>query len=207
MTLQVLPFITYVFTVIYYLRLYGHFHSRPQQYQLSRLWYGTGVCKNSPLSAWYILRLFPGYAWYRSCFRGFGKCGSRAASNPEICRSRLYRLARLAFCKKAFSAENFGRERGRKSAFAQGLILQVVNIKVLIYGLTVFTLFINPVYENIFILMHFSLFLAGCSFVSISLWTAIGGSLNRFFSNSPIKRGFFLVSSLLLPHSCLSDSV
>ncbi len=193
MTLQVLPFITYVFTVTF----------TPGPNNISSAGFGMeqGYVKTLP----YLLGIFCGFFLVM--------LGTAAASDalanvvPELLPVLKYTgaayIAWLAwhFAKKAFSSENFGRERGRKSAFVQGLILQVVNIKVLIYGLTVFTLFINPVYENIFILMLFSLFLAGCSFVSISLWTAIGGSLNRFFSNSPIKRGFFLVSSLLLLYS------
>ncbi|NQT58910.1 MAG: LysE family translocator [Bacteroidetes bacterium] len=92
----------------------------------------------------------------------------------------------------------------RKPTFIIGLILQFANPKVIVYGLTVFSTFIHPYFSPAGTLFLFSLLLAACSFLSISLWATLGSSLNRFIQNPKGKRYISFVLAALLVYSAIA---
>lgn len=69
------------------------------------------------------------------------------------------------------------------NTFFKGVILQFVNPKVIIYGITITSTFIIPYYKSAGILAAFSIFLAFVGFLSVSSWSIFGSILKRFFEN------------------------
>ena len=66
------------------------------------------------------------------------------------------------------------------NTFWAGLSLQFLNLKVILYGITIFSLFITPVFRNPWTVSLFAPLLAALGFSSVSCW-ALGGSLFRAF--------------------------
>lgn len=64
------------------------------------------------------------------------------------------------------------------NTFGAGFALQFVNLKGILYGVTVFSLFITPVFQNPFVIGLFACLLAGVGFVAVSSW-ALSGNLFR----------------------------
>jgi cysteine/O-acetylserine efflux protein len=70
----------------------------------------------------------------------------------------------------------------RLNTFTAGFIMQFLNLKVILYGITIYSSFIIQAYQNPLVVSLFAPLLAGISFISISLW-ALGGDLFRSFLN------------------------
>lgn len=60
------------------------------------------------------------------------------------------------------------------NTFKAGLSMQFINPKVIFYGITVFSNFIIPNYQNVFALILFSLILAAIGLIASSAWTSFG---------------------------------
>ncbi len=88
----------------------------------------------------------------------------------------LYLAAHIALSKPA--EESLSPDG--LNTFGAGFALQFMNLKGILYGVTVFALFITPVYQNPAVVSLFALLLACLGFVSISSW-ALGGNLFRSF--------------------------
>ena len=111
----------------------------------------------------------------------------------------------LAFNLVKNSAPDKEKASGaKKPTFIIGLILQFANPKVIVYGLTIFSTFIHPYFNKTGTLFLFSLLLAACSFLSISLWATLGSSLNRFIQNPKGKRYISFILAALLVYSAIA---
>jgi cysteine/O-acetylserine efflux protein len=86
--------------------------------------------------------------------------------------------------------------------FVSGLLLQFVNPKALLYGLTVASTFLVPYYKSPAVLGAFCLFMAGVSFVSTSSWALFGSVFERFLSGN--SRVVGLVMAALLVYCAVS---
>ena len=82
------------------------------------------------------------------------------------------------------------------NTFGAGFVQQFLNLKVILYGITVFSMFITPFYQNPVIVGLFAPLLALVGFVAISSW-ALGGNLFRNFLNK-YERLFNLAMAALL---------
>jgi cysteine/O-acetylserine efflux protein len=71
-----------------------------------------------------------------------------------------------------------GAEETSLSTFAAGFALQFLNVKAILYGVTVFSLFITPAFHDPAIVSLFAPLLAVIGFSAISCW-ALGGNLFR----------------------------
>ncbi|QUI23756.1 LysE family transporter [Vallitalea pronyensis] len=86
--------------------------------------------------------------------------------------------------------------------FQSGLLLQFVNPKVILYGITIVSTFIAPYYHAPMILGGFSLFLAFISFVSTCSWALFGSLFQSFLSHH--YKIINLVMALLLVYCAVS---
>ncbi|KAB3538534.1 lysine transporter LysE [Alkaliphilus pronyensis] len=86
--------------------------------------------------------------------------------------------------------------------FFTGMIMQFVNPKVILYGITVISNFITPFYKSNTLLILFSFFLASVGFWSTSCWSLFGSLFNKFLSK--YEKQFNIVMGLLLIYSALS---
>jgi cysteine/O-acetylserine efflux protein len=91
--------------------------------------------------------------------------------------------------------DDFG-ENGLNS-FRAGFAMQFINLKVILYGITVFSLFILSTYQNPIIICLFSLLLAGVGYLSSTCW-AFGGSLFRNLSPKNYQIFNFVMGGLLI---------
>ena len=92
----------------------------------------------------------------------------------------------------------------KSATFIRGVLLQLINIKVIIYGITVYSGFILPHFDGFAVMFGAALFLACVAFVSISLWSITGAVLRRFFALQWFRLGFNIVMAVLLCYSALS---
>jgi cysteine/O-acetylserine efflux protein len=89
------------------------------------------------------------------------------------------------------------------NSWRAGFVLQFLNVKVILYGITVFSLFITPSFPNPLVVSLFAPLLAGIGFVATSCWS-IGGSLFRNFLRQ-YYRWFNLVMAALLIYIAASS--
>jgi threonine/homoserine/homoserine lactone efflux protein len=85
----------------------------------------------------------------------------------------------------------------RMNTFRAGFILQFLNLKGILYGVTVFSNFIVPAYSDPRQVALFAPLLAVVAFVAISCW-ALGGdifrkTLNRYYRAANIFMGLLLI--------------
>ena len=64
------------------------------------------------------------------------------------------------------------------NSFTVGFGLQFLNLKVILYGITVYAMFITPTFQNPATVSLFALVLAAIGFIAISCW-ALGGNIFR----------------------------
>jgi threonine/homoserine/homoserine lactone efflux protein len=108
----------------------------------------------------------------------------------------------LAF-KIIKSRPNMEDDDDKKSnSFFSGLILQFINPKVIIYGITSISTFIIPFYKSNLSFILFSLFLAFVGFLATSCWAAFGAGFQRFLAR--YQTPFNVVMGLILIYSAIS---
>jgi threonine/homoserine/homoserine lactone efflux protein len=88
------------------------------------------------------------------------------------------------------------------NTFTAGITMQFVNPKVILYGITVTSSFILPYYNDIGILLLFSIFFALIAFLSTSCWALFGSLFQKFLSK--YNKLFNIAMALLLVYSALS---
>jgi len=94
-------------------------------------------------------------------------------------------------------------------AFKMGFLLQALNPKVIIYGLTLYSTFLAAVANNPFILVVSAIFFAFTAFCATSTW-ALGGALIRKHLHQPKVRAsvnFGLVLLLIYSAAELSGII
>jgi len=68
------------------------------------------------------------------------------------------------------------------SSFLSGVLLQFVNPKAILYGITSASTFLVPYYTSWLVLQGFCLFMAAVSFVATSSWATFGSLFERFLT-------------------------
>ena len=90
----------------------------------------------------------------------------------------------------------------RTNTFLSGLLLQFVNPKVIIYGVTTVSTFIVPYYKSVLVLTNFSAFLAFVGFVATCCWSLFGSVFQKFLvKNDKVVN---IVMALLLVYCAVS---
>lgn len=88
------------------------------------------------------------------------------------------------------------------NTFISGLLLQFVNVKVIIYCITIVSTFIAPYYESFLALSLFSLFLSSVSFLSTCSWALFGSVFQKFLVKN--EKTVNVIMALLLVYTALS---
>ncbi len=94
------------------------------------------------------------------------------------------------------------KKEKRLNSFSTGVAMQFVNIKVILYGITVISNFIIPYYKSNIALFLFSIFLAFVALVSTSCWALFGVFLQKFLTK--YEKPFNMAMGLLLIYSAIS---
>jgi cysteine/O-acetylserine efflux protein len=98
-----------------------------------------------------------------------------------------------------------GQRPADLNTFWAGFSLQFVNLKVILYGVTVFSMFIAQLAPDPWMVAVFAPALAGVGFLATSCW-ALGGDLFRHFLNR-YERWFNLAMAGLLIYTAVASLV
>jgi len=90
--------------------------------------------------------------------------------------------------------------------FTRGFLLQILNPKAIVYGLTQYSTFLAPTTGNPVHLVFSALFLATLSFSSVSMWALFGAAIRTYLHDPRIRRSVNLVLSLLLVYTAIELS-
>lgn len=83
-----------------------------------------------------------------------------------------------------------------------GVLMQFVNVKVILFGITVMSTFVLPYYRSVPVLFGFLLLLSVIGFSSTCCWALFGAVFNRVFEAH--RKGLNLVMALLLVYCAVS---
>lgn len=87
---------------------------------------------------------------------------------------------------------------GGEAGFLSGLLLQLANPKVILYGITIYTSFASLIAGSLARVALSSLGLSLLGFASITLWALTGASLGKVTASRRGKLAFNLVMALML---------
>lgn len=110
----------------------------------------------------------------------------------------LYLAVKIMFSK----GNNKESDQNSNNGFNTGMILQFINPKVILYGITAISTFVIPFNNSNLNLILFSLFLAFVGFVGTVCWSLFGSLFQKFLTK--YKSQFNLVMGLLLLYSAVS---
>ena len=95
-------------------------------------------------------------------------------------------------------------EQKKVCSMREGLLMQYVNPKVILYGITVTASFIVPQVRNPLFFLVSSVFLAGMGFLSTSSWALLGSIFRRYLANPKTQKLFNAVMAFLLLYCAFS---
>lgn len=107
-------------------------------------------------------------------------------------------LAWKTFKSKSSNSGDSSSQNG----FVAGVLLQFVNPKVILYGITTVSTFILPYYSSATTLMAFAVFLAAVGFVATCCWALFGAIFQNFLSKH--ETAVNTLMSLLLVYCAIS---
>jgi cysteine/O-acetylserine efflux protein len=82
--------------------------------------------------------------------------------------------------------------------------MQFINPKVIFFGLTIFTSFLNPLTGNMVLLGAAAVALSGWVFLMNSFWAGAGSVIFNYFDNPIVKRVFSLTIAAMLVYAALN---
>jgi cysteine/O-acetylserine efflux protein len=90
----------------------------------------------------------------------------------------------------------------KNNSFFAGMVLQFVNPKGILYGITVISTFIIPYHTSNFSLVLYSIFLAFIGFMGTFSWSVFGSIFRMFLTK--YRSQFNVIMALLLMYSAVS---
>jgi cysteine/O-acetylserine efflux protein len=93
---------------------------------------------------------------------------------------------------------SFDEDNQKLLGFSNGFFLQLLNPKVIIYGLTLYSSFLDGITARPFYLVLSALALASVGFCAISTWTLFGASIRKYMGHPRVKQVLNTAFSLLL---------
>ena len=88
--------------------------------------------------------------------------------------------------------------------YRDGLLLQFVNPKVILFGLTMYATLLAPLTKSWLAVIISAVLLAVLSFCSTSLWALLGAGIQRFIANPKVRFAYSLVLVGLLLYAAWS---
>ncbi|MFJ7972055.1 LysE family transporter [Psychrobacillus sp. NPDC096389] len=105
---------------------------------------------------------------------------------------------------KIVNSKNSGNDNdgGNNNSFFVGVVLQFINPKAILYGITAMSTFVLPYNNTHLSLLFYSLLLASIAIMSTSSWSMFGSIFKEFISK--YRNQFNLVMALLLVYSAIT---
>jgi len=104
------------------------------------------------------------------------------------------------------STYKFSEDEAPALGFMNGFLLQALNPKVWVYGLTLYTTFLATITNNLLLMLISAVFLALVGFSSISTWTISGAAIKQFLRNHNFQKAVNVVLALLLVYTAIELS-
>ena len=101
-----------------------------------------------------------------------------------------YRIARSSY--------NFNESEQKAMNFMNGILLQLLNPKAMVFGLTVFSLFLTPIDTSFQFNLSSAIVLTIVNFSATSSWTLFGTAIRKYLKNQRIKVIINFILSVLL---------
>jgi cysteine/O-acetylserine efflux protein len=116
-------------------------------------------------------------------------------------------VAYMVYLAASILLEPLHKGKGPNAAregYLGGLILQILNIKVILYGITIYTSFAPLLTGTIAKTLLSALFLSALGFASISTWCVAGAALSAILTRRAFRLAFNAAMALLLLYSALT---
>jgi cysteine/O-acetylserine efflux protein len=88
--------------------------------------------------------------------------------------------------------------------FVHGLMLQILNPKLIVYAFTLFSAFLAPITKNMALLVWVSVLLAVTSFCATSVWALFGMAIKTCLQNPRLKAIINIILALSLVYTALT---
>lgn len=98
----------------------------------------------------------------------------------------------------SFNGEDNEEKTSKPLGYINGLLLQLVNPKAIIYGITIYSAFLREMPVNAFSLLLTALIFALLAYAATSTWALFGTLIRRFMSNKIARLAINIVLALLL---------
>lgn len=98
----------------------------------------------------------------------------------------------------------FADKQGQALGFGHGLLLQLLNPKLLVYAFTLFAGFLAPLTHNGIVVIGASALLAAISFVATSAWALFGAAIQRYLHKSRLALVVNLLLALALVYAAIA---
>ena len=101
-----------------------------------------------------------------------------------------------------FKTSKKSKDKNKMEAkFFSGFFLQIMNPKVIFYGVSIFTGFLNPIISNIFhlLLVCFLLMMNAC--IALNFWALFGAGMKRVVKNKKTSYITNIIMAILLVYS------
>ena len=96
------------------------------------------------------------------------------------------------------SSYDFELTEQQPLTFLNGFFLQVLNVKAIFYGLTLFSSFLNPLIGHIDWMIPASIALAGLAFCSVTLWSLFGVVIQRYLKKTVLRKSVNIILAVML---------
>jgi cysteine/O-acetylserine efflux protein len=87
--------------------------------------------------------------------------------------------------------------------FAHGLMLQILNPKLIVYAFTLFSAFLAPITNNAALLVLAAALLTATAFCATSVWALFGTAIKTYLHNPRLKVTINIILSLFLVYSAI----
>lgn len=88
--------------------------------------------------------------------------------------------------------------------FVQGLVLQVLNPKLIVYAFTLFSAFLTSITNNLALVVLAAILLAATSFGATSMWALFGTAIRTWLHNPRLKAVVNILLSLALAYTAIA---
>jgi threonine/homoserine/homoserine lactone efflux protein len=89
------------------------------------------------------------------------------------------------------------KENGKNRSFLLGALLQLVNVKIILFGITALTSYLLPYYRSIPILILFALLMSSIQLTGNITWTLFGSVMNKLFNKHRTALNIIMAIMLL----------
>ena len=101
---------------------------------------------------------------------------------------------------------SFNEDEQKLLGYRNGILLQLLNPKVIVYGLTIYSVYLSSLRSNPVLLPLSALGLAFISLCAVSSWALFGSGIRTVMKNEKFRKGVNIVLALLLVYSAYQVS-